>query len=127
MKSVAFFASIVIFCAYLVLSRCWPSSDSNGDKPADVAELFIQAVNARELALARTYWKGGSLDNIGVISEAEFDAFFEERFVCSSYSFSPPTKQKGGFWCVGFEGVGRSGPIAYALYLRKENGVWRLH
>jgi len=123
---VSVFVGVALFCVILVLSRFWPTRDSNGNDPAAVVGLFIQAVNKKDFALAKTYWEDGAVDNIEFMFSSKFDAFCEERFLCSSFSVTRPVKQKADLWNLKFDGDNKGRPVSWSFYLRKANGEWRL-
>jgi len=123
---VSVFVCLALLCVCFVLSRIWPTRDSKGNDPAAVVGLFIQAVNARDFALAKTYWEDGAVGNIEYMSDSKFDAFCEKRFLCSSFSVTRPVKQKADSWNLKFEGDNKGRPVSWVFYLRKANGTWKL-
>ena len=123
---VSVFVSVALFCVILVLSKLWPTEDSNGNDPEAVVGLFIQAVNTRDFALAKTYWEDGAVDNIEEAFKTNFAAFCEERFLCSYFSVTRPVKQKADSWNLEFEGNNKGRPVSYVFYVRKTDGTWRL-
>jgi hypothetical protein len=123
---VSFFVCLALLCVGFVLSRFWPTRDSNGNDPSGVAGLFIQAVNRKDFALAKTYWEDGAVDNIEFLSPIPFAEFCEKTFTCSSYSVTRPVKQKADSWNLEFQGENKGRPVSYVFYVRKTDGTWRL-
>jgi hypothetical protein len=120
------YLALLIAGSFAVIG-CAPPRDSSGRQPSDVVSLFVQAVNSNDFAAATLYWEDGSIEAIEFLSGTNFAAECRQRFLCSSYTTSRPTKQKMDFWSVEFHGGFPDKTNRYVFYLHKVAGEWKLH
>lgn len=114
--------------AALLFHGCFKAPrDKNGNRPEDVADAFIRAVQAGDLSRAAKFWDSGSIKNVQANFRVKFEDFCINKFKCDSYELSESTKGKSGYYHVGFEGKTRDGGTkGFGLYLKLFEGEWLL-
>jgi hypothetical protein len=113
-----------------VLIACRPSTlsvpkDQDGNRPQDIARMFVDAVQAGDFQKAATYWRPGDVRNIEANSDRTFEAFCVEFFKCDTYQLTPMGKDKKAY-VVAFRGKQDGKEKTFGLFLDQINGKFRL-
>jgi len=99
--------------------------DRDGNRPQDVAKMFVEAVQVGDFEKAATYWRTGDVRNVEANSEMTFKEFCTKFFKCDTYQISLMGKDKIAY-AVAFRGQEGGSPKMFGLFLLRVDGRWRL-
>ena len=103
---------------------CTPKDD-DGNRPEDVARMFVEAVQAGDFDKAATYWRKGDVKNIEANSKMSFKDFSTYYFKCDSFDVELMRKDKKSH-VVAFRGRENGRAKTFGLWLKRIDGKWRL-
>jgi hypothetical protein len=102
-----------------------PPKDQDGNRPEDVARIFVKAVQAADFERAAACWRAGDVQNIEANSAMTFKEFCTYFFQCDIYELTPRGKDKNSH-VVAFHGQKEGRPKTFGLFLQRVDGRWRL-
>jgi hypothetical protein len=118
----------IVLITLLVAAQLWKferQKDSDRNRPQDVVKMFVDAVQIGDFETAATYWRTGDIRNVEANSHMTFKDFCTHCFKCDAYKLTPMGKDKRSY-VVGFNGKTDGKDKAFALFLQRPNGRWRI-
>lgn len=118
---------VVILVTCIIAAYCLriPRRDLDGNRPSDVAKLFVEAVRSNDFEKASVYWKPGDVENIEENFNVNFKEFCIQNFACDDYQIEFVGKDKICY-VVSYRGVSFGKGKKFTLFLELIEGRWRL-
>lgn len=121
--------AVLLVTVLMLAAALWhriPSKDASGKYPQDVARDFVTAVNSDNYALAESYWRTGHVAFLEDQYKISFEDFCSQMIQCDSFKITPIAWQKEKSFLVQFEGMKGDNRRAFGLYLKQDQGNWKL-
>lgn len=100
------------------------SKDADGNRPADVARLFVEAVQAGDLTKAMTYWDTDGLESLKRLGYKSFEDYCK-TVLCDSFKVEAEGGDKGVHY-VYMTGRRNNQEVGKRFFLTKVSGRWKM-